>query len=478
MWFDEFKQIIKKNNKIISKSLTEKNFLNKNKIQLWNDFIDNTKHLSKFTYSQRVKILELGYFNTLPKCYCGNDVSWLDNKLSKYCSRSCAASSIARKQKISNTKQKQNHVVINDKRKNTMIEKYGVEYNSQREEIKNILKKSKLKKEIEDLLVNYNWLNTEYNEKRRTASDIADELGCFYGTVIDYCRKHNFKIRRQTNYSVVETKLFKYVKSLYPETLQGDWPENLGFEIDVYIPSLKFGFEMDGLYHHSKEDVKGRHLMKTVSALEKGISLMHFTDEEYNTKTEIVQSMIKNKLKLSENKIYARKCIVKEVSSKESKVFFNKNHISGYSNAKISYGLYYANELVFCISFGKSRFNKKYDWEIIRLASKIDTSITGGISKIINHFRKLHIGSILTYVDRRFGEGTGFEKLGFKFQYSTKSGYFWTDGNISVSRYKCQRQQLMKWLTSYNSNKTESQNMKAAGYKQFWDCGNNVFVLE
>ncbi len=99
MWFDEFRNLITNNNKIIARALTESNFSNKNKIELWDSFIENTQHLSNFTYIQRVKILDQGYFHALPKCYCGNDVAWLDNKLSKYCSRKCAFSSSERKQK-------------------------------------------------------------------------------------------------------------------------------------------------------------------------------------------------------------------------------------------------------------------------------------------------------------------------------------------------------------------------------------------
>lgn len=39
------------------------------------------------------------------------------------------------------------------------------------------------------------------------------------------------------------------------------------------------------------------------------------------------------------------------------------------------------------MSFGKSRFNRKFEYELIRFASKLDMSIVGGASKLLSHFK-------------------------------------------------------------------------------------------
>ncbi|QXO06016.1 hypothetical protein [Campylobacter phage CJLB-10] len=66
----------------------------------------------------------------------------------------------------------------------------------------------------------------------------------------------------------------------------------------------------------------------------------------------------------------ARKCILKQVSKSEEKEFLNKNHLQGFTGSSICYGLYFNNELVCLMSFGKPRFTNKYDWELIRLCTK------------------------------------------------------------------------------------------------------------
>ena len=85
-------------------------------------------------------------------------------------------------------------------------------------------------------------------------------------------------------------------------------------------------------------------------------------------------------------KINARECLVKELSKEVEKEFLKVNHIQGYAKSKIRYGLYYNDELVQLMSFGKPRFNKNYQWEIIRECSKKNISVRGGTSKLWKHF--------------------------------------------------------------------------------------------
>ena len=73
--------------------------------------------------------------------------------------------------------------------------------------------------------------------------------------------------------SVIETELFEYVKSLLPnENIEENDRTILnGKEIDVYVPNLKIGFEMNGLVWHSERFMKDSnyHLLKTEDALKK-----------------------------------------------------------------------------------------------------------------------------------------------------------------------------------------------------------------
>lgn len=372
-------------------------------------------------------------------------------------------------------------LAINEKRNNTMIERYGVAYNSQREDIHHIWKRPKINADAFEKLSNYDWLDKEYNINKRTAVDIAKELNVYYSTVIDYCIKHGFTIRQRTNYSVVEIDIMKFLDSLNVSYEQGNW-QAIGKELDIYIPSSKLAIEVNGLYWHSfhpnsnKLENKTRHIEKTQTATANGIELIHITDFEWNNKSDIIKSILMSKL--GKNKrIFARNCEIQKISSAEEKAFINQFHIQGYIPSKLSIGLFYQNELVSVMSIGKCRFSKDAECELLRYCTKSGITIVGGGSKLIKEIKK-YCSSIITYCDLSKSTGNGYTAIGFQFVKDTGPGYFWTDGNIVISRFKAQRAQLKKWLPTYNENLSEAENMFNAKYRRFYDCGNRVFILK
>lgn len=370
---------------------------------------------------------------------------------------------------------------INALRENTMIKKYGVKYNSQRDDIKHLWTEPKISNDAYDKLTDRTWLDNEYNMKKKSLVEIADDLNVYYGTVAEYCRKFNFNIRKTASYSLCEKNIVKYIQELGIECVENDWDTLTTREIDILIPTFNLGIEVNGLYWHSyhpsinKVEDKGRHLQKTENALEKNINLLHITDYEWNNYNSKIKNLIRTKLQLNE-KIYARKCIISAVSNSESRLFLINNHLQQNVPAKYKVGLYYKDELVMIITYGKSRFSKDYDFEIYRVCSKPNISIIGGLSKLMTHIKKQHNNKkFITYCDRAKSNGNGYVQTGFKFVKSTGPGYFWTNGNEIISRYKCQKKNLSKWLPTFDPLMSESENLFLANYRRYWDCGNLVF---
>lgn len=85
-------------------------------------------------------------------------------------------------------------------------------------------------------------------------------------------------------------------------------------------------------------------------------------------------------------KLNARECIINEIPKSDEIAFLEENHIQGYANSSIAYGLFYGSTLVQIMTFGKPRFNKYYQWELIRDCTKMGFEIIGGTSKIWKHF--------------------------------------------------------------------------------------------
>lgn len=81
---------------------------------------------------------------------------------------------------------------------------------------------------------------------------------------------------------------------------------------------------------------------------------------------------------MTENKIFARKCEIKEISSKESKNFVNQNHIQGNAPSTIKIGLFFKEKLVSVMTFGKRPMFNSNEYEIIRFCNILNTMVVGG----------------------------------------------------------------------------------------------------
>lgn len=400
----------------------------------------------------------------------------------------CTRESIA--VSVSKTKIEQSPEIkqkIENKRMNTMLKKYGVPYNSQRECIKQILTKPKITPEAYSLLNDKSWLFEEYINKGRSLVDLAQQLGVYYSTVGEYCRKHDFKIRQRTNYSLQEREICDFLDELPIPYMSNDWDILGDKELDIYIPSHKIGIEINGLYWHSynptcnhspKIENKFRHKEKKSAAKNAGIDLLQFTDYEINNKKDIVKSIIKTRIG-SSKKLYARNLVIRSVPKNIEKEFLEKNHLQGFSPSGECIGLFSGDELFMLMSFSKPRYSKTADLELLRLCTKLGHVVIGGAKKLFNEIKKRHAGkTIVSYCDMSKFNGNVYESLGFISDKEAQPGYFWTDGNIVISRQKCQKHNLKKWLVSFDEDKSEAENMFAAGYRRYWDCGQQTWIFK
>ena len=193
--------------------------------------------------------------------------------------------------------------------------------------------------------------------------------------------------------------------------------------------------------------------------------------------------MLCNILKQNKIKIYARKCRVSEISASESMEFLNKNHRQGGVNSPIRLGLFYGDELVSVMTFGKMRRTIGTDstslldcYELVRFCSKLNTSVIGGAGKLFNYFISTHSPNrIRSFSDRAHTRGNLYDKLGFSKLRVSDPGYVWVDSrtDISYHRVSAQKKNIKNFLKddSIDLSKTEKQIMEEHGFVQVFDSG-------
>lgn len=102
------------------------------------------------------------------------------------------------------------------------------------------------------------------------------------------------KCKRKISVSNAEREVLSYIKTIFfGKIIQKDRTILKGKEIDIYLPDIKLGFEIDGLYYHSsKYKDKMYHLNKQLKAMENGVRLIHIYDSEWYHNTGKLKKII------------------------------------------------------------------------------------------------------------------------------------------------------------------------------------------
>lgn len=304
-----------------------------------------------------------------------------------------------------------------------------------------------------------------------------------------YCYGCNGKMGISQN----EKYITDFISSYLPDSviLRNSRPfEDSKHELDIYIEDKKIAIEFNGNIWHSygkiypkniqnEKNRKYNHLFKTEKCHRNGINLYHICSTEWNCKKQqkIWESILMHKVIGKCAKIHARKCQVVEISQKEADAFLDENHLMGIANSSVRLGLYYNHKLVSIMCFSKSRFTKKYQWEIVRFCNILNSTVVGGASKLFKYFiRNYNPDNVATYCNRRYSRGDVFLKMGFEHTTNTPISFLYTKGDITVSRYAAQKHKQYKFLKKFDPSKSANQNMLDNRYRRLWDCGHMLFV--
>lgn len=374
---------------------------------------------------------------------------------------------------------------IRSKIESTMISRYGVTSALQSAEIVQKCKETNQLRYGRDSF-NQSHISVEFLENSKDRSwfesqlatksirQLSDIHNVSYSHLCKTLNTHGFDLAQ---YSSFETEVFNFVQSLYDGEVVRNARVLSNKEIDVFLPSLQIGIECHGVYWHT--EIAGKrhrsyHLSKLQVAKSLGIRLIQIFETEWFQKQEIVKNQIRKLFTC--NKVYGRKCTVQQVPLDEERKFLEEHHLQGYVKSLCCYGLYLDGMLLQLLSFGPPRYNKGFQWEILRSVVYGNVTVVGGSNRLFARFVKEHKPeSVITYSDKRWFTGHSYTRLGFSFLHSSKPNFFYLVGNSLESRIKYQKHKLPKLLKEFDSELSAWQNMQNNGYDRVWDCGNDVW---
>jgi hypothetical protein len=275
--------------------------------------------------------------------------------------------------------------------------------------------------------------------------------------------------------SIGEEDMAKFVETCGFDLIRNSRRIIAPYELDIYVPQKNIAIEYCGVYWHSEANGKDRnyHLMKLERCNEQNIHLLTIFEDEWLTNRPLVEGRIRTALGINQKAVYARQCVIAPVDVEAERLFLSLYHSQGYTPSSVAVGLYYGDELVALMTFGRNRFNGD-GWELIRYATS--TRCVGGASRLFVYFVKQeNPTSVVSYADRRWSnDGTMYRAMGFELVSVTKPGYFWVNGGYRYARQKFMKHKLVK--EGFDPSKTEVEIMLERGFHRLWDCGHYKFI--
>lgn len=283
------------------------------------------------------------------------------------------------------------------------------------------------------------------------------------------------------NYSAVSKINLKFAELLDAAGFAYQMEFNLReYSYDFYLPELNTLIEIDptithnsyfSVFPNSKPKISKYHFRKTLVAEEHGYRCIHVWD--WDDWSSIIQL-----LSIDET-VYARNCNVLKITTTEAEKFTSENHISGSCRGQsLCYGLFHDNQLVEVMTFGTSRYNKNYDYELLRLCSLKGLKIVGGASKLFKAFLQEHPdSSVISYCDRSKFLGAVYTKIGMKYERFTLPNKVWSKDDKRITQNLLNQRGFDQLFgANYGKGTSNEELMIADGWLPVYDCGQLVYT--
>lgn len=177
---------------------------------------------------------------------------------------------------------------------------------------------------------------------------------------------------------------------------------------------------------------------------ENNIKLIHLREEQWMEKPEFLKHRFYTVFE-SNAKIHARQCKIRRIDKFEYDEFLNQHHLLQTAKTKFKYGLFKKEELFAVMGVSGGRWMTKEDdlrrsFEIIRFATKTNTTVVGGFSKLLRYIEEdIEVQEWMSYFDLDWIVSNVYAKMGFQIKEIQKPKkvnienlYTFTSGNLKL----------------------------------------------
>ena len=103
--------------------------------------------------------------------------------------------------------------------------------------------------------------------------------------------------------------------------------------------------------------------------------------------------------------------------------------------------------------------------ELTRMATKLNTQVVGGFSKLVSHAYNIYRQPITSYINRACFNGKGYLSSGFKIVKENSPNYWWVNHNVRIHKSHFRKDKIKKLYENgifkyYDENKSEFENMR------------------
>lgn len=312
------------------------------------------------------------------------------------------------------------------------------------------------------------------SELIKKAKEICmQKYGLPYGCLVPSAQGSINKISK-TNVEFHDKLLTSGIDSSFEFYLNGKF-------FDIALKDEKTLIEIDPSYTHNAlknpwggPGVKiNYHRDKSQIAEAAGYRCIHIFD--WDDSEKIIQSLRTRK------SIFARNLSIYKLNAKVVDEFLSKYHFQGTCRGQLlCLGLVKNNVLYQVMTFGKSRYDKNHDVELLRLCSLPEYNVVGGASKLFKFATEnFGIDNIISYCDRSKFLGNVYEKIGMTLVRTAPPQEVWSKGkNKITANLLRQRGYDQLFGTNFGKGASNDELMIEHGWLPVYDCGQLVYEFK